>query len=621
VARVFDDEEKELLAEFIDEAMDSLDSLDSMFVALEHDPCEENISAIFRPVHTIKGNAAYFEMEKLTELTHKLETLLDLCRKGKVSVNAEITSLLLAGMDELKAMLARMHVGDGEVGDAESLAILVASVESACVQRTDAAAWVDLVGAITSLQEAAGGTSESKEAATTALEAVTQLVGGAEVAAKTRASLDPALAKAQTPDKLVEPKEPPAGKQVEHSPWDNPGRREADVAKRRTMRVPEESINSFLSLVGELVVLGEMFGHVQDRISQVSGGDDVAVELGRVTESFEATSSALQKGIMSVRLVPIRASLQKAPRIVRDIANKRRKEIEVEVIGEEIEVDKSHLGVLEGPITHMVRNAADHGIEMPDDRERAGKSRVGHITIAVTSTEEMLFLTVSDDGGGLDLDSLRDKARSLGLINADQPLNHDATVKLLFSSGVSTAKEVTDVSGRGVGMDAVRRDVENAGGRISVKTEPGKGSTFTIQLPRSVSTQIIEAFVVEVGGSFCVIPIEQVSESFAIEPGALLRLTSGRYCVKRYDVVMGIVDLFEVFKISPVPEIEEGILVAIEGEEKPFAIRVNRIIGTQQVVVKGLEMMDISPNVFSGCAVMGDGEIALVLDAATLLTA
>ncbi|MCB0333385.1 MAG: hypothetical protein KDD55_07785, partial [Bdellovibrionales bacterium] len=238
----------------------------------------------------------------------------------------------------------------------------------------------------------------------------------------------------------------------------------------KSMRVAEEHIDTFLSYVGELLILGEMLVYLERRLAGIPGTNEVTSEFARLTESFSHLSNDLQKSLMSIRKVKVKTALQKVPRLVRDIAKNHGKEIRVETSGEEIEVDKSLIEMLDAPLTHMVRNAADHGIEKPDVREERGKEKTGTIFVSVSESEKFINVQVKDDGGGLNYDAIQSKAESLGLVRPGEKLTERQIVDFLFAAGVSTAKEVTDVSGRGVGMDVVKRNIEQSGGKIEVES-------------------------------------------------------------------------------------------------------------------------------------------------------
>jgi two-component system chemotaxis sensor kinase CheA len=318
----------------------------------------------------MKGNASYFGMESLTKLTHELETLLDLCRTEKIRVTAEVVNVLLAGVDELRSMLGRMRMGQGEVGDQALFERLIHEIESTGSAGANIDEWGSLMASLDWLK-ADGDVSEERLAMIgKVIQSVTMLVGGAQKVAAdvVKASVDDAVAP-QTESTSEAARDGGAGGD-DPSAWDHPGRRASDKALKRSMRVPEEAINEFLELVGELVVIGEMYDHVRQRLVSIDPESDSADELSRVNETFLETSLALQKGIMNVRLVPMRATLQKVPRLVRDIAQKTGKSIEVELIGEDAQVDKSHVGILEAPITHMVRNAARRLQDTTCSRER-----------------------------------------------------------------------------------------------------------------------------------------------------------------------------------------------------------------------------------------------------------
>ncbi|MGD2095728.1 MAG: ATP-binding protein, partial [Phycisphaerales bacterium] len=397
---------------------------------------------------------------------------------------------------------------------------------------------------------------------------------------------------------------------------------------RKTMRVTEDSIDKFLNYVGELIAVGEMYSHLQKIISESDLDTTIGTDFRRVNDIFSDLSDNLQKSIMEVRRVTVRTILQKIPRMVRDTATPCGKQVKVELIGEDIEVDKRLIETLDAPLTHMVRNAVDHGIEAPDVRQASGKPPAGTIKVAVIETADDVSLSIKDDGKGLNIEAIKAKAVSLGLLDDGQELSQEQIIDMIFTSGVSTAEKVTDVSGRGVGMDVVKRNITEANGKITIDTETGKGTEFKITLPKTVSTQIITGFLVKLDNNRYVIPMDKVLEVFRPELKHVSSVTGRGECVLRHDKLLPVVKLADIFNnyatstslvdsqmqsCSENGEIE-GIMVAATAGKKSMALYVDDVIAVQKVVLKELDAPELDSQIYSAAAVMGDGTVAMVLD-------
>jgi two-component system chemotaxis sensor kinase CheA len=387
---------------------------------------------------------------------------------------------------------------------------------------------------------------------------------------------------------------------------------------QKTMRVPEASIDTFLAFVGELLVVGDMFGHLHKRVEESSSDWDLLTSFRVANDTFAGLSDQLQASIMSIRKVSMNMLLQKVPRLVRDIAANAGKEIKVEIIGAEIDVDKSLIDLLDAPLTHMVRNAADHGVENPEERLGKGKPAEGTIVISVEERENNIHLTVKDDGAGLNLEAIKNKAVSLELLSPGQELTNDDIVNLIFSSGVSTAEAVTDVSGRGVGMDVVRRMIEEAGGSISVKTESGVGSSFILTLPMSVTTQIMQGFLVESGGQSFVLPMSKVHETVVIHEDEITTIPGENRCINRHDKIVPLISLRNALGITDAngngAAQNKGIVISVESQDGIFGLQVDDVLGVQKVVLREINGLETTYNAISGGALMGDGSVTLFLD-------
>jgi two-component system chemotaxis sensor kinase CheA len=388
----------------------------------------------------------------------------------------------------------------------------------------------------------------------------------------------------------------------------------------KTMRVSESHIDTFLAFVGEMLVVGDMFHHLQRRVDDELNGSDISASFRRTNETFANLSNDLQRSIMSIRRVAVRSLLQKVPRMVRDIASHSGKDIAVHVSGDDVEVDKSLIDLLDAPLTHMVRNAADHGIEPPEARKAAGKPVQGTVRVEVTETADMVVVSVSDDGAGLNLEAIRAKAESLELVKPGQELREQDIVNLLFSSGVSTAAAVTDVSGRGVGMDVVRRMIEEAGGRITVSTEAGSGSVFAVHVPKSVTTQIMSGFLVRTGGQVFVLSLDRVRETTKVEKHELESVTGKGRVVKLHGNILPVVSFGESMAINHINGARDfEVLVTVEAFKKEFALSVDDVIGVQQVVRRAIDGLETHTPAITGGALLGDGSVALIVDVEKML--
>jgi two-component system chemotaxis sensor kinase CheA len=325
-------------------------------------------------------------------------------------------------------------------------------------------------------------------------------------------------------------------------------------------------------------------------------------------------STELQGSIMAVRRVPVRAQLQKAPRLARDIAQATGKEIEVVVQGEATELDKGRLELIDGPLTHLVRNCADHGIEAPDRRTAAGKPARGTITVAASAAEGWFQLDISDDGRGLDLEAIRRKGEAMGLVRPGAALDQQTIVNLIFASGLSTAQRVSDVSGRGVGMDVVHRQIHDAGGTVEVTTTPGQGTRFRLRLPVATTTHIVNAFLVRSGASIFALPLDLVRESFADDGDG-----AGHGLVIRHGRTLAVVPLSGLLgQADQAVGTATGrrTLVTIDGGSDALAVAVDETLGVRRLVVRplhGITDGDLDGR-FQGAALLGDGRLALIVD-------
>ena len=692
---------RELLLDFIDESTEGLDVVDARLIDLESEPDNiDIINEVFRPVHSLKGNAAYFGLMRVKELAHSIENVLDAIRYKRIRMTKRVIDVLLPGIDRLKQMLMSIRNDDAECGNPDEIAALVKTIQGVLSENGDDAeksAVVEMlkgkIGQIAGLAPeavpghvaelmalvnklSAPGKTQDRIAATPQnqvrddslkslydklgrpidgkaddnyvneirilLERAAEETDGKEVKALIHEMTDEIDIFTATDvgfdellrESLVEklntfteniPVDNTAGK---GSQTTETASRKKDgnggVQKEKTMRVSEKSIDAFLEYVGELVVIEEMFTYLWKRLQDCGG--QVTQEFRKTLDAFIALSTRLRTGILSIRKVEAGILLQKAPRIVRDIAAKAGKKISVSCSGYEVKIDKSYIDTLDAALTHMIRNAADHGIETTEKRIAAGKSEEGAISVAIGERENDIEIVVGDDGKGLNYEAIKKKAVSLGLIQENEVMTSEKTIALIFASGVSTSETVSEISGRGVGMDVVKRTVDAANGKIMIDSAEGTGCSFTIVLPKSISTQIFEGYIVRMfNGEVYVLPLMAVHEAFTATDGEITTVAGKGEMVLRHGRMLPVVRLEEKFEIDVTGKEENSedrrtgrdgnTLVAMTVNKKMYAFKVDEIIGVQKVVEKPINGLEYNQKYFNGASMMGDGSVAMIVSA------
>lgn len=630
-----------LFAGFLDESLESLDDMDRVVLGLAdggRDP--DALTTLFRPVHSLKGNAGFFRLMQIRRLAHAMENVLDDLRTNRMACvptetllrsldmlrrllrscnggtippdDPEADSLVseLAHVRELDAVLVAKRSGC-DAGIPASLARLLAMLEAPVTRvrpREEAAGLLSLLAELEALAPQGGVAksvlAECGENARTLLSAL---------------GYDPILNDILR-EKLVPLNVPSAWKPPpsEAKPDAATGNQAESGAVERTMRVPERSIDAFLGYVGELIVVEEVFQHLNRMASSgASGlGEEFVRRLKQNTDTFSSLSRELRMSILRLRRVPARILMQKAPRLAHDVATKQGKKVRVILSGEDVEIDKSHLELLDAPLTHMVNNAVDHGLEEPDRRTESGKDPEGLLAIGLSEQDDRLVLEVRDDGRGLDLDAIARRAVSMGLASPGQPIGQAEIVQFLFMPGFSTATAVTEVSGRGVGMDVVHSRIHEAGGRVEVESEPGRGCLFRIILPQSVRTQIIDGFVARVGECFFLFPLPLVGEVFPLDGLSVHDVPGKGRVIAHGGTILPLVRLGHLLESNS--SAEDGIVVTTTLESGVAALLVDEVLGIHKTVVKPLGAVGLGGKLYEGVGMMGDGSMALILGASGL---
>jgi two-component system, chemotaxis family, sensor kinase CheA len=550
----------DIIGEFLVESNESLDRLDRELIELEADPASrELLASIFRTVHTIKGTAGFLGFGQLEVLTHAGENLLSLLRDGKLVLDADMTSALLTMVDAIRGLLA-------------------------VVERTGSDADVDGV-AIESLAERLDALADPDPATEVAAFEVAELDSPSEVA---------------TVD--VAPVEPSTSSTVADGP-----------NTEGSIRVDVRLLDQLMNLVGELVL-------ARNQILQFTVAQEDAA-LITASQQLNLITTELQEGVMKTRMQPIGNIWGKFPRVVRDLATLCAKQVRIEMDGEETELDKTIIEAIKDPLTHVVRNAVDHGIESPAVRVAAGKAPEGVLRLRAYHEGGQVIIEISDDGAGLDHERIQEKAIERGLLTAElaSRMSEREIANLIFLPGFSTAATVTNVSGRGVGMDVVKTNIEKIGGSVDVQSKRGAGTTLTVKIPLTLA--IIPALIVACDGDRYAIPQVNLVELLRLDDG--IEYVSGAPVYRLRGRLLPIVHLREVFGLPIEPLGEDGTprachVAVLHAESQQFGLVVDQIDDTAEIVVKPLGPHLKGISAFAGTTIMGDGNVALILDAVGL---
>lgn len=660
---------------FFDESFEALDTMEASLLKLNVGaPEPELINTIFRVAHSIKGGSATFGFSEVASFTHTCETLLDELRGNRMNVTRAITDLLLRSVDVMREMLRAVQ--HKTAVDAQRVADLQFDLELAIIQKDSAPApvaaaavaaaeppkaraahcWriqfrpypqllvhgndpLRMLRELADLGDLTVTVDASNLPALPAMdpescffswelrletdatrEVIEQVFDWAEGDCELKIQEEGTAAAVSAPATQV--KAAPESKPAEVSraqltavptpdaPVEGPKQGLGDGS---SIRVSTEKIDELMNTVGELVITQSMLSQLGAKLEGM-----VAEQLRAGMAQLERNVRELQESVMRVRMLPISFVFSRFPRMVRDLSQRLGKNVDLKMSGDQTELDKTVLEKIGDPLVHLVRNSVDHGIEMPNVRTAAGKSAVGTVFLEAYHKGGNITVEVGDDGGGLNKDRIIEKARSRGLIGANESLSDDAIYELIFMAGFSTAEQTTDISGRGVGMDVVRRNIKELGGTIEVRSELGRGSRFIITLPLTLA--IVDGQSVSVGTESYIVPLITIIESLQLKPGMVNRVAGQGEVFWFRDRYLPIVRVHEVFGLKPrTTQLHEGLIMVVEGEGRRVGLFVDDLLGQQQVVIKSLETNFRRVDGVSGATILGDGAVALILDVAGLI--
>lgn len=574
-------QDESLLKDFITEGLEYIGEIELNILNLEQEPDNKDyINAIFRPFHSVKGVASFLNLDGIRTLAHDLETLLDKARNEALAVTPELIDLILDGSDTLKAMIGQLR-DDQEGREATEL------IDTS-----------DIVRRIKLAEQGADLPKEPKKLGTILVEEGVinedELQGALE-----RSQAPPSRKLGQTliSEGMASPKDVTRAlrKQAQQ------------VTDSNTIRVDIKKLDDLIDMVGELVITQSM---IRQSETLKSLGDRKIV---RDISLLESITSELQRSSTVLRMIPIKQTFQRMSRLVRDLSKNSGKLVNVVTVGEDTEIDRNMVDEIYNPLVHMIRNAVDHGMEMPEDRIKAGKPERGTIKLRAFHRGGNIVLEIADDGRGLNREKICQKAIKNGLISPTDALTDQEVNRLILLPGFSTAEKITDVSGRGVGMDVVKQAVEKLRGKMDIQSTEGAGTTFVTSFPLTMA--IIDGMIVKVGSERYILPTVAIRQLIRPDRAAYNCIVGEAETINVMGRLLPLVRLHTLFDIEPVNRNPwEATLVVMEGEKRSKCLLVDEILGKEEVVIKNLGESLKRIKGVSGGAILGDGNVGLILD-------
>ncbi len=590
-----DCEDQELLEGFLTETTELLEKLDDDLVALEKSTDDADLlNRIFRSIHTVKGASSFLGFDLLVKVTHKTEDVLNRLRKGELLVNPEIMDVILEATDLVKLLVSDIKSGDIQEREIDGTIakLLPLLSESAAVQAQAEAP---------PAPQPAAPEQESPAAPLPD-----------ETAAQPAPARETSPVPAPKPAAEVMPKKAPPPKPAE-------GKGD-DLSDNTTVRVDVKRLDDLMNQVGELVLeRNRMIQLNQDLQQGDSERHDFNEEFGKLTKRMNFVTSELQMQVLKMRMIPVDKVFKKFPRIVRSMARDLSKEVDLQIFGEETELDRSVVDEIGDPLIHLIRNAMDHGLETPDDRVAAGKPRVGTLILAAIHEGNQIIISIKDDGRGIDTDRVGRKAIEKGLISEEQlaAMSQREMFDLIFLPGFSTKDVASDLSGRGVGMDVVKTNIKKLNGLIEIKSEKGLGSEFILRLPLTLA--IIQSLLVEVEGEVYSIPLSSVLETLRVDQRQF-HIIGGQEVLKLRDMVLPLMRLQKIFNVQQRYERDDFCYVVVVGAaDKRVGLVVTRLVGQQEVAIKSLGSYLANIPGIAGSTILGDGRVTLIVDPVGLI--
>ncbi|WP_107796599.1 hybrid sensor histidine kinase/response regulator [Campylobacter concisus] len=633
------DDMKEIMEDFLIEAFELIEQIDHDLVELEANPEDlELLNRIFRVAHTVKGSSSFLNFDVLTELTHHMEDVLNKARKGELKITPDIMDVVLESVDMMKGLLEsiRDNGSDAAAGiDIKNICVRLTQISEG--EAPSAAAEAPAAPAPEPVKEPEPA-APAEEAAPEVSDAELSKLSDSEVEAEIERLLKVRKAEdqARRASKGIAPKSPeeiaPATSAASApAPKPAPSReRDADkkvpaassnsaVAQEQTIRVEVKRLDHLMNLIGELVLGKNRLLKIYDDVEERYEGEKFLEELNQVVSSLSLVTTDIQLAVMKTRMLPIAKVFNKFPRMIRDLSRELGKQIDLEISGEETELDKSIVEEIGDPLVHIIRNSCDHGIEDPETRKAMGKPEKGLVQLKAYNEGNHIVVEIVDDGKGLDADMLKAKSIEKGIITEREAdaMSEKEAFGLIFKPGFSTAAKVTNVSGRGVGMDVVKTNIEKLNGIIDIESEVGKGTVMKLKIPLTLA--IIQSLLVGTQEEFYAIPLASVLETVRVPIDDIYTI-DGKNVLRLRDEVLSLVRLSDVFGVNKVFDGGDQTYVVIIGvAEAKLGIIVDTLVGQEEIVIKS--MGDYLQNIpgIAGATIRGDGRVTLIIDVGAMM--
>jgi two-component system chemotaxis sensor kinase CheA len=569
------DEMREIIDDFIVESNELIEKVVQDIVEIEKNPDDELVNGIFRAVHTIKGTSSFLGFNTLSNLSHKAEDVLGRIRKKEMVPDAVVADTLLESLDLMKLMIEDIREKGAEDRDVSDTLKKLELLNKADARKKIGEILVD------------EGVISNKECE--------------DLLEKQKQEGEKKFGEIVVEEKLITEKQlsTALARQQAHK-------------EEQTIRIDVKKLDELMNLVGELVLGKNRLILLDSLARKGSGNNGILDSLSDVTNYVEAVTNDLQLAVMRARLVPIGKLFSKVPRLVRDLSGESKKQIELKIEGESTELDRSLIEALHDPLIHIIRNSVDHGIETPSEREKKGKNAKGVLLIKAYNEGNQVIVEIFDDGKGINVQAVKDKVKEKGLMSESElnGLSSRETMGLVFIPGLSTAKKVSNVSGRGVGMDVVKTNIEKMNGQVYIDSEEGQWTRLTLKLPLTLA--IMRALIIRIKDELFAVPLNTVTELVKLREGLIKSVDKNEALVLR-DMVIPIVDLSRVFASSD-SHIDEGYIVVCNIGEKIIGVKAHSVVGQEEVVMKPLGEFLGNINGVGGATIRGDGKVILILD-------
>ena len=668
---MIDDSMKEIVNDFVQEALELLESLNENFVELEKDPGNKDLlNTIFRAAHTIKGSAGFLGFQSIVELAHSAENILNKLRQGEIFLTPNMMDCLLGAMDILKAMIVSVSEtgmeGLSPVDNTELIKRLDDMAEGIIGLREEELKQQGAKGTQAVRQNLPHSAAENGKALVEKFDAAGEIINEEkhkENRAKTdkrkvrnlgdillednlisKEELEQIYKEKEKEKEIKQPEtetfeqkqernrqavpiqEVPKPPQTEAAlPGPKPSPARTPEIKETTIRVDIDRLDNVMNLVGELVLARNRLFNISSKLEMKYAGDDLSSALAQVVSNLNLVTTDLQLAVMKTRMQPVKKVFSKFPRMVRDLSRELGKEIELQILGEETELDKSVIEEIGDPLVHLIRNSVDHGVETKEMRKRLGKPETGTIKLSAEHEGNYIVISVSDDGKGMDPDILKKKAVEKGVIDEKTAfgLSDKDALSLIFTPGFSTKEKATEISGRGVGMDVVKTNIQKINGIIDIESQIGHGSKIVLKLPLTVA--IIQTLIVGAGEDIFAIPLNSVVETLRISESSIQTIDKHEVINLRKSV-LSLLRLGEEFGIkeSNIVDLNTSLkkeiyVVVVALAEKKIGIVVDNLYGQEEVVIKSLGDYQLGYKGISGATITGDGKVVLIIDIASMI--